>query len=477
MNTNKPQFNVNKKHNQSTSIVIFGGTGDLAKTKLLPALLDLYIQKALPNKFTIISLSRKEMTDIEYQDFAQINIEKNDHRDQLSINNFCKHLHYVSGNFDDTNAYEKIKDELNKFDDSIKQCTSKLFYLAVPPNFYSQIFLKLKESNAMALCDRVGSWSRLLVEKPFGRDLETAQKLEKQLSELFSEDQIYRIDHYLEKDAIENIISLRFANSIFTDSWNKDYIESIELRLIETKDVSNRGSFFDDIGTLRDVGQNHILQMLALLTMHNVDVNNAKSVHEGRTQALQYFSHQEPKKIIRGQYNGFTETKGVDPSSQTETYFKIETELDTDKWRGVKIIIESGKALNRNITEAIITFREINECSCGFETSPHKHKNVLKITFSPEQLMTLTIWVKKPGFDFTLEPRILELINKENMNTRSPEAYERVLFDCIIGDQTRFVSGNEITAAWEFITPILEKFKTLPLYKYELGSAGPIDII
>ena len=473
---NNEQENINsKKYNQPTTIVIFGGTGDLAKTKLLPALLDLYIQKALPDSFTIIALSRKEMTDKEYQDFVCNNIEKKDHRNQKSIDDFCEHLHYVSGNFDESIAYEKIKEALQKYDDSIKQCTSKLFYLAVPPNFYSQIFLRLKESNAMALCDRIGSWSRLLVEKPFGRDLETAQKLEKQLSEFFSEDQIYRIDHYLEKDAIENIISLRFANSVFTDSWNKNYIESIELRLLESKDVSNRGSFFDDIGNLRDVGQNHILQMLALLTMHNVDVNSAKSVHEGRSQALQYFSHQEPKKIIRGQYNGFTETKGVDPNSQTETYFKIETELSTDKWKGVNFIIESGKALNRSITEAIITFREINECSCGFEAYPHKHKNILKITFSPEQLMTLTIWVKKPGFDFTLEPRILELTNKENKDTRSPEAYERVLFDCIIGDQTRFVSGNEITAAWEFITPILEKFKTLPLYKYELGSTGPTE--
>ena len=474
-NQNSTNLMSNIKHNQPTSIVIFGGTGDLARTKLLPALLDLYKQKALPDSFTIITLSRRDMTDEDYRNFVKENINKKV-EDEKIINDFCEHLHYVSGNFDESTSYEKIKQALEKFDESIAQCTSKLFYLAVPPNFYSQIFHKLKESNAMALCDRIGSWSRLLVEKPFGRDLSTAIELEKQLSELFTEDQIYRIDHYLEKDAIENIISLRFANSIFTDSWNKDYIESIEVKLLETKDASLRGSFYDDIGTLRDVGQNHILQMLALLTMHNVDVNNSDSVHQGRTQALKYFSNQKPEKITRGQYEGYTETKGVNTNSDTETYFKIETKLDIDIWKDVIFSIESGKALDRNVTEAIITFREFNICSCGYEDKPHKHKNILNITFAPTQSMTLTLWVKKPGFKFILEPRILELTKPDNTgDTRSPEAYERVLFDCIIGDQTRFVSSSEVKAAWEFITPILEDFKNIPLQKYTPGSSGPFN--
>ena len=462
-----------QKYNFPTAIVILGGTGDLAQTKLFPALFDLYAQNVLPDTFTIIGLSRKDLSDEEYRAFVRNSLPTTPRRDDTVVDAFLAHIRYVSGNFDDAAMYERLKTTLHAFDDSIAQCTSKLFYLAVPPHFYSQIFAKLKESNAMALCDGVGSWSRLLVEKPFGRDLDTANALEAQLCELFTEDQIYRIDHYLAKDAIENIIALRFANSILADSWTKEYIESIAIRLFETKDVANRGAFYDGIGALRDVGQNHMMQMLALLTMGNVNVHDALSVREGRAQALRSFGRQTPKHIVRAQYAGFTETTGVAAGSETETYFKIETELDTAAWKGVRFVLESGKALAKSGTEAVITFRALDLCQCGYEPTPHKHQNILRITFSPEHRINLTVWVKKPGFDFVLEQRELELAHTASTDTRSPEAYERVLFDCIAGDQTRFVSGAEVRAAWEFITPILETFPTLPLPTYTPGSQGP----
>jgi glucose-6-phosphate 1-dehydrogenase len=474
----------NKKYNIPTAIVIFGGTGDLAQTKLFPALFDLFRQNALPASFAIVGISRKDMDDSQYQTFVRESINKKEGNDQGMVDLFCSHFRYVIGDFDNIDTYTRLKETLKVFDTSLGQCTSKLFYLAVPPNFYNHIFTKLKESDAMALCDGVGSWSRLLVEKPFGRDLATADALEQQLQNLFSEDQIYRIDHYLAKDAIENILALRFSNSVLANSWNKEYIESIDIRLLETKNVANRGSFYDGIGALRDVGQNHMLQMLALLTMRNVNTRDATSMRHARTQALQSLARQKPKNFLRGQYKGFIETEGVDKNSETETYFKIETEIDTDAWRGVTFTLEAGKALDKNITEAIVTFRALDTCLCAFEPSPHKHKNVLRITFSPEQSITLTVWVKKPGFDFVLEERELELIHeKNNQDTHSPEAYERVLFDCIVGDQTRFVSGEEVTAAWQFITPILTVFDTknlansftsLPLYSYEPGSTGPL---
>lgn len=461
-------------YNKPTTIVIFGGTGDLAQTKLFPALFHLFIQKMLPSTFALVGISRKNLRIEEYQDFVRQSILKKGEQNELALHDFCSHLRYSSGDFDNSSTYENLKKELEIFDSSIGQCTSKLFYLAVPPDFYDHIFTKLKESNAMALCDGIGSWSRLLVEKPFGRDLETANVLEKKLQNLFSEEQIYRIDHYLAKDSIENIISLRFANSVLTDSWNKEYIESIQLRLLETKNVSNRGSFYDGLGTLRDVGQNHMLQMLALLTMRNVNVRDVLSMRDSRTQALESFARQKPKMVIRGQYENFTTTQGVSENSETETYFKIETELDTDQWRGVLFTLESGKALDQNITEAVITFRSLDLCLCGYEEKPHKHKNTLTVTFSPKESIKLTLWVKKPGFDFTLEERELELTHKEATDIHSPEAYERVLFDCITGDQTRFVSGNEVTASWQFVTPILESFKNLPLHRYEQGTSGPI---
>lgn len=461
--------------NQPTAIVIFGGTGDLAESKLLPALLDLYLDQSLPDSFVIIGLSRKALSDTEYQDYVRRSItkEKLAHSADF-IEAFCTHLRYVSGAFDDSESYERIKTALATFDNSIGQCTNKLFYLAVPPQYYETLFTHLHDSEAMKLCDEMDSWSRLLVEKPFGKDLATADALEDQLCRLFKDEQIYRIDHYLAKDAIENIISLRFANSILADSWNKERIESITIRLLETKDVANRGSFYDDLGTLRDVGQNHMLQILALLTMQAADVHDAESVRSARTAALQTLLAQKPDVVVRGQYTGFTETTGVRPDSETETYFKISMVADAPEWRGVRFTLEAGKALHESVNEAVITFKPLDDCHCAAQPELHHHRNVLRIRFAPEQHISLRLWVKKPGFIFTLEPRELELMHSSMTDTRSPEAYERVLFDCIAGDQTRFVSGKEVEASWQFITPILELFSQLPLKKYERGSAGPV---
>jgi len=463
-----------KKSNAPTAIVVFGGTGDLAETKLLPALLDLFIRGALPDTFVVIGLSRKNLSDREYQEFMKKSISQEKHEHNAdAVEEFCQHLRYVSGSFIEAEAYEKLKTALQEFDDSIKQCTNKLFYLAVPPQHYENIFEHLHQSQAMKLCDNVGAWSRLLVEKPFGRDLETAQVLEKKLCSLFNDEQIYRIDHYLAKDAIENIISLRFANSIIADSWRKEQIESINIRLLETKDVSNRGSFYDAIGTLRDVGQNHMLQIYALLTMAPVDIHNAQAVREARAATLKSLQSQPLDEVVRGQYIGFPETTGVADDSQTETYFKLAFTSTEESWSGVKVVLEAGKALDQQINEAVITFKPVDVCHCSYLPETHEHKNVLRIQFSPKQSMKLSLWVKKTGFDFELEEKEFELATSESDSINSPEAYERVLFDCIAGDQTRFVSGAEVESSWKFITPILESFSDFPLLKYTIGSTKP----
>lgn len=457
-----------------TAIVIFGGTGNLAETKLLPSLFNLFQDGMLPEKFSIIGLSRKPFSDEDYQHYvAEVITLKEEGVDLEKLKAFTDRLRYASGSFDDAGAYERIKTLLKEFDDAGGVCTNKLFYLAVPPNLYSDIFKNLKASDAMKLCDGVVSWSRLLVEKPFGSDLTTAQALESQLCELFTEEQIYRIDHYLAKDTIENIISLRFANSILADSWNGSKIEHISLRLFESQDVATRGSFYDGIGALRDVGQNHMLQMLALLTMDKVDTSNPQAVRAGRLKALASLRMHDTDLKMRGQYEGYTETKGVAPASQTETYFRIGTHIDSDNWNNVCVSLESGKALAQNIVEAVITFRPTELCTCTYNANSHTHTNTLRIVFSPEQIITLSMWIKKTGFEHTLEERELVLAKNTAEAFYSPEAYERVLYDCIIGDQTRFVSGAEIEAAWKFITPILHAFPMTPLHTYTKGSNGP----
>ena len=459
---------------QPTAIVIFGGTGDLAATKLLPALLDLYCNQTLPPAFVIIGLSRKEFSDADYQAYVKNIFTATKHNaSEETLQAFCSHLRYVQGAFDDARSYDRIKTVLTNYDAEIAQCTNKLFYLAVPPDYYQTIFTHLSESNVMSLCDEENSWARLLVEKPFGRDLDTATKLEEQLCRLFTDEQIYRIDHYLAKDAIENIISLRFANSFLADSWNKNSIESITVRLVETKDVANRGSFYDGIGTLRDVGQNHILQIIALLTMGAVDVRNAQSVRTARASALAQLLCQVPDQVVRGQYAGFTETTGVAPASQTETYFKVSFVSESEAWQGVRFTLEAGKGLAETKNEAILTFRAFDDCECSSTPELHGHHNVLKIQFSPEQKISLRLWTKKPGFTFALQEQELELMHDTASDTHSPEAYVRVLFDCLAGDQTRFVSSAEVDASWKFITPILEMFPSVPLQTYPVGSRGP----
>lgn len=457
-----------------TVIIILGGTGDLAKTKLFPALLDLYEAGQLPQQFSIVGLSRKDLTDEMYQAFVYESIKDKGHRHaEAVVHEFCTHIRYVAGGFDDIATYELIKQALKQYDDSIGQCTNKLFYLAVPPQYYEVIFENLSDSNALALCDGVGSWSRLLVEKPFGRDLQTAQALEQKLCALFTDDQIYRIDHYLAKDAIENIIALRFVNTVLADSWDGKAIESIHIRLFETKDVSSRGSFYDAIGTLRDVGQNHLLQIFSLLTMPTADIHDSHAIRSARAAALTSLQKHTLTTIVRGQYDGYAKTVGVLDDSETETYFKLSFTLDEGSWHATKFTLEAGKALHEQTNEAVITFRPRNVCTCAAQPEPHEHRNVLCIKFSPQQHISLSMWMKQPGFIFTLREQKLTLVAREGEEIASPEAYERVLFDCIAGDQTRFVSGEEVELAWQFITPILEQFKELPLHTYPHGSAGP----
>jgi len=458
-----------------TGIVIFGGTGDLAKTKLFPALLNLFVAGQLPSRFVVIGLSRKELTNSEYQTFVEESIaQKGQQYEKSMVREFCSHFRYVAGSFGDETSYERIKEALHQYDETIGQCTNKLFYLAVPPEYYEVIFEHLHTSNALALCDEADSWARLLVEKPFGRDLTTAQALEEKLCALFADNQIYRIDHYLAKDAIENIIALRFVNTILADSWNGQTIESVHIKLLETKDVSNRGSFYDAIGTLRDVGQNHMLQIFALLTMPPADIHDPQAIRIARAAALRTLVPRLPEQITRAQYQGYGTTTGVTEGSDTETYFKISFTVDTAMWKGTTFTFEAGKALDHHTNEAVITFLPRNLCNCAAEPTPHEHRNVLRMQFAPEQRMSVSMWTKAPGFAFSLREQELVLVASDGEETDSPEAYERVLFDCITGDQTRFVSGEEVELAWQFITPILEQFKELPLYEYVPGSTGPV---
>ncbi len=468
-----------KKTKTATSIILLGATGDLAQKKLLSSLMDLFEKGALPEKFFILAFSRDEMTSEEYRAFAKKYILVKKEYNSTHIEKFLNSIEYIQGTFDCADSYKKIKNTLENHDKDIETCSSKLFYLAVPPVFYDTIFEHLASVKLEQECLIGDGWTRILVEKPFGSDLENAKYLEDRLSKLFKEEQIYRIDHYLAKDAIQNIISFRFSNVLFEDKWNNDFIESVYIKVYESFGVANRGAFFDGVGALRDVGQNHMLQMLALIAMDHPEELEEKKLRKKRAEIFK--SLKIPTKndigtnIIKGQYNGYRDIKEVSPNSKMETYFAIKTYIENDRWSGVPFYLEHGKALSENKTEITIRFRSSKNCVCNNKEN-HNHPNLVRFTISPEQKITVRFWVRKPGLKYELEAKDLvfdrgDTNNKEN--TITTEAYEEVLFDAICGDQTLFVSNEEQKASWKYITAILKLWKDVEPLKYEPGSDGP----
>ncbi len=469
-----------EKIKNPTAIILLGATGDLAQKKLLPALMELFEKDILPEKLSILAFSRDEMSNEEYRLFVRkyINVKNKKYKNE-TIENFLNHFSYVQGFFDDKNAYEKIKKTLDEYDEKIGTCSSKLFYLAVPPIFYDTIFEQLSSVKLEQPCAIGEGWTRILVEKPFGKDLENAKYLDNKLSKLFNEEQIYRIDHYLAKDALQNIIAFRFSNVLFEGMWNNKFVESVYIKVFENFDVENRGAFFDGVGALRDVGQNHILQMIALIAMKHPEKLEAKSVRNKRAEILQSLKMPEKndygKNIIKGQYEGYRDTKDVSENSKTETYFALKTFIENKDWSGVPFYIEHGKALNENKTEIIVRFRSSKNCVCD-NHQKHGHQNVINFTISPEQKITIRFWVRKPGLRYELEPKDLVFDRKQTMQDNKnviTDAYEEVLFDAIRGDQTLFVSNAEQEAAWKYITKILEIWKDKEPQTYEKGSTGP----
>ena len=451
-----------------TIFVVFGVTGDLSQRKLLPALFSLFKHNLLPKKFKIVGFSRREWTDGDLHNFVG-DIFKSKKADEVKV--FLTHIEYAKGVFDDGNAYEKLKKQLDKIDTEFGQCTNKLLYLAVSPVFYEIIFKHLETSGLSIPCGGELGWSRILVEKPFGKDTVTAQRLENQLSRIFQEAQIFRIDHYLAKETIQNILTFRFSNSIFEPIWNAKMIEKVHLQVFEKNRVESRGEFYEGVGALRDVGQNHLLQMLAVTAMDRPASMQGDDVRKMRSNILKKLTFlknaENPiEKIIRGQYDGFKKEKDVATDSQTETYFKLPAFIDTKRWENVPFILESGKALSESKAEISIYFKRL-DCV---------EQNILRFRIQPNEGIEVVFWVKKPGFEKEYQQKVLAFsYDASKLEHEVPDAYERVLFDCIRGDQTLFASTDEVKYSWKFITPILEWWKRLPLLSYKIGSNGPVD--
>lgn len=460
-----------------TILVLFGATGDLASRKIIPSLYNLYRRDRLPKLLRIIGFSRQELTDEIFRERAEQAIrEFVTDLDEDLLQRFLIHFTYQRGEFTTVDDYKALAERLGYIDGEWKACANKLFYLAVPPTSYRDIFEHLASSGLTIPCSEEEGWTRVIVEKPFGRDMQTAKELDDRLSELFKEEQIYRIDHYLAKDMVQSILSLRFSNSLFEQVWNNSTVERIEVRLNESLGIETRGDSYDAIGALRDVGQNHLLQMLVLSIMDNPGEFDAQAIRQARLDALNQLVILTPEMVktdtVRAQYKGYRDIEGVAPDSETETYFRITASSTCHRWQGIPFILEAGKQLQRADKEIILTFRHPSPCLCPEETKEHQ-TNKIRISLEPREAITISFWLKKPGLEYELQERTFDfMLHDDTAATEHVDAYERLLLDCIRGDQTLFLSTDEIKAMWRFIDPIRQAWdnNAVPLKLYEPGS-------
>lgn len=467
--------------NTPTIFIVFGASGDLMAKKIAPALFHLFKQKRLPKEFHCVAVGRREWDDgtlHRHIDSILASHSRLSHLSRFSKGrekkSFFSLWTYHRGEFDREDDYRALADVLKKIDDRWGMCSNKIFHLAVPPRLYQPILERLAHSGLTDSCGEKGDgWTRVIVEKPFGSDLKSAERLDLLLAGLFKETQIYRIDHYLAKEMLQNILSFRFSNNLFEHSWTRESIESIVIRLHEVLDIGKRGAYYDDIGALRDMGQNHILQFLALLTLEHPRDYSDSAIRTQRTELLKLLApiRDVVKKTRRGQYDGYRASDGVQADSQTETYFHITASLLSPRWKGVPIELESGKAMPSSLKEAVVTFRHPTPCLCPSGSEHMQNKIIFRL--EPDEEILIHFWAKKPGVAFEMEERKLRFCYREKRRkSQYVEEYEKLLLDCIAGDQTLFVSTDEVRATWRFIDPIIAAWKTgaCPLASYAKGS-------
>ncbi len=459
-----------------TIFVIFGITGDLASRKLLPALLGLYSRKLLPPRFAIIGFSRRTFSREEFRESlrGRLNVRPGQYKEE-DIKHFLDHISYEQGLFHDPAAYVRLHARLMTIDERWGQCSNKLFHLSVPPKLYEGVLTHLASSELTKPCDDETGWTRVLIEKPFGNDIENARSLDKLLGKLFDEKQIFRIDHYLAKEALQNIMAFRFRNPIFEPMWNRASIDKVHIKLFEKGGIEGRGAFYDPIGALRDVGQNHMLQMLAVIAMDAPRSFSVDHIRQGRVKVMEALK-KLPRRalraaVVKGQYAGYTMETGVNPLSQTETYFRIKAEVAQPRWKGVPFYLESGKCLSETKTEIDIYFKPQHQKGRSDAANP-ADQNILTFRIQPDEGIKIKFFVKTPGFGMDTEPKTLRFKYADVPSfTLVPNDYERLLHDAFVGDQTLFASTDEIMASWKYVTPIIEQWGQLPLVRYEKGSS------
>jgi len=462
--------------------IIFGATGDLANRKLYPALYRLYRNKKLSKHFAVIGVARRPLTNEDFRNNVKKSIEdfKND---PIDHDEFASHFHYNPFDAQHLPEYQKLDQFINQLDEKHDAGGNRIFYMAMAPNFFGSIAANLK---SQGLTDNKG-FSRLVIEKPFGHNQETAQKLNDQIGQAFAEDQIYRIDHYLGKEMVQNIEVIRFTNSLFEPLWNNQYISNIQITSSEVLGVEERGRYYDASGALRDMVQNHILQMVSLVAMEPPAKLHQDEVRYEKIKVLRSLRQLDHSNVndyfVRGQYDkgeidgvavdSYRDSNGVEEDSNTDTFVAGKLMIDNFRWAGVPFYIRTGKRMAKKSTEIVVQFKDL-PINLFRDKGDEIDPNLLVIRIQPDEGITLHLNAKKTDYDMSSTPIEIRY-NKSEEDVESPEAYEALLNDCLNGDSTRFVHSDEVALSWRFIdtiSSVWEKEKA-DFPNYASGTDGP----
>ena len=452
-----------------TSLVVFGASGDLAHRKLYPSLFELYCRDLLSDRFYLVGCGRTEMSDRQFQDGIREGISVSG-RWTDKLDSFLQRCRYVQGNYADTKLYIDLKETLTRLDEEYNVDGVRVFYLSVPPSVYSLVSENMTKAN-LACPAATGRMQKvnLIVEKPFGRDAASSAELDRSLHHCFDESQIYRIDHYMGKETVQNILIFRFINSLFEPVWNRNYIDHVQITIAESLGVEHRAGFYDKTGALRDIFQNHMLQMVALIAMEPPTSFQADRLRDEKAKLLRSLTPLDEQLVkqtfVRGQYGpgkiegstvpGYRQEQGINPDSVTETYVAARLGIDNWRWKDVPFYLRTGKRLKRKLTEVVVTFKTVPHSmfrDLGLEGFP---PNVLRFQIQPEEGIYLSLQAKMPGSKVCVNTLEMAMDYKEVFGVQMPEAYQRLLLDCMTGDQTLFTRQDSVELSWKYVMPVL----------------------
>lgn len=464
---------IQKAQKIPTAFVIFGATGDLSRKKIFPSFFELFKAGLLPENFKIIAAARSKFSN---QDFRKTIKEKTKIQDSKTWDKFASLVNYISCDVAQNFRLDEINKHLEHYEAAIGQCTQRIFYMAISPYIYANSFENLGKQQMHLGCKTHGVPAKIVIEKPFGHNLESAQKLTGILNKYFTQKQIFRIDHYLGKETVQNIFAFRFGNEIFEPVWNRDFIDHVQITLAEPEGIERRGEYYDRAGALRDIVQNHLLQLVAIAAMDAPQRFGQEAIREKKLAIVKNIIKMKPDEVakatVRAQYEGYLNEQKVAKDSQTETFAALKLYVDTPRWQNVPFYLRTGKMLTGKVSSIIFSFKEKgHKIFENFWDKPMPNHVILQI--QPQEGIGIRLVAKKPGLSTSLEPVDMEFCYKTSFDVHQPDAYERLLIDIIVGDQTLFL--GQVEESWKFIDPIEKVWqKGKPkLQNYKPGSWGP----